>query len=210
MVFSKMRVAAALVALVAWAAEISFLIVNAVTFGSLPQAIGRSLSFLTDWSGLMVAIVCTVIAMGWRGASVPIWAATATVAIFVVGLMYGVLGGWAKLGAHSFNSAARVSDVLAHVATPWAMVLVWLLFLPHGALRWSAAPRFMLFPLVYLAQMFARGSLGGGYPYPQVDVPKVGWSAALEFAGAVTVLYLVLGILLVAIDRRIARRIATP
>ena len=117
--------------------------------------------------------------------------------------MFAVMGGWTRLSSHSVSTAFGLSSVLAHVIMPWAMLGAWLVAAPHGGLRWQAAPRVMLWPLAYLAQMFARGLSGGGYPYPEVDVGRHGWSPVLLFCGAVVLLFLLLGMLLVAVDRLI-------
>lgn len=116
--------------------------------------------------------------------------------------MFALMGGWARL---TVGSLLGISSVLAHVVAPWAMLLAWLFATVHGGLRWRDAPRFMLFPLAYLIQMFARGALGGGYPYPEVDVSRVGLGAALAFAGAVMLLFFLLGLLLVGMDRLLVR-----
>jgi len=72
---------------------------------------------------------------------------------------------------------------------------------PHGSLQWHNTPQFMLFPAAYLIEMFGRCPLGGGDPYPEVNVPEVGWGGALTFAGGMTLLFFVPGFALVAADR---------
>jgi hypothetical protein len=60
-------------------------------------------------------------------------------------------------------------------------------------------------PIAYAAYTFTHGPLTGFYPYPFVDLPKIGvWNTArnvLEFI----VFFYVMGIVYVAIDRLIAR-----
>ena len=189
------------VAVVAWAGELIFFVANARAFGSVLASLWWTASFLTDWSGLLVAVVCTAAAVGWPRLSSPFWLGLATVAIVLVGTMFAVMGGWAHLGVRSLSNAFGLSSVLAHVVTPWLMLAVWLFAAPHGVLPWRIAPRFMLWPLAYLAQMFVRGLSGGGYPYPEVDVSRLGWSPVLLFCGAVVLLFLLLGTLLVGVDR---------
>lgn len=190
------------VAAAAWLGELLFLVANARAFGSLPHALGWMSGFLTDWTGVLLALVATALAVEWRHLASPWWAGLTTVSGVLVGLMFGLLGGWARL---SLGSLLGVSSVLAHVVAPWAMLLAWIFAMGHGALRWRDAAKFMLFPAAYLFQMFARGALGGGCPYPEVDVNRVGLGPALAFAGAVTLLFLVLGLLLVVADHLFAR-----
>ncbi len=199
------RACFAVVATIAVASEVIFLVANAHALGSILRAIGSMLAFLTDWTGLLVAIVGIGVALGSRRLTTPYWIGLATLAIVLVGTMFGALGGWGRLGPRSFDTLFGVSSLLAHVVVPATVLLVWLAAVPHGELRWRDAPGFMLYPLAYLVEMFGRGLLGGGYPYPQVDVATVGWGPALTFAAAVTLLFLVLGLLLVAVDRLLAR-----
>lgn len=190
------------VAAVAWLGELVFLVANARAFGSIIRSLWWTTRFLTDWSALLLAAVCTALALGWRSLSSPQWTGLATVAGVLVGLMFGLLGGWTTL---SLRSLLGLSSVLAHVIAPWAMLIVWLFAADHGGLRWRDPPRFMLFPLAYLIQMFTRGMFGGGYPYPEVDVDRVGLAPALTFAGCVILLFFTLGLALVWADRLLTR-----
>ena len=203
---SRLAIAFGVIAAVAWAGELIFFYANARAFGSALQSLWWTTSFLTDWTGLLVAVVCTSVALNRRALSTPYWLALATVATVLVGTMFGLMGGWARLASHGVQSLLSFSSLLAHVVAPWCMLLGWLFAASHGGLRWRDAPLFMLFPLAYLVQMFARGALGGGYPYPEVDAGRIGWGPALTFASAVTLLFFVLGLLLVGLDRLLAKR----
>jgi hypothetical protein len=88
---------------------------------------------------------------------------------------------------------------------PPAYVISWLAFVPKGGLRLSAAAWALIPPIAYAAYTFVHGPWTGFYPYPFVDVPKIGvWHTArnvLEFV----VFFYVMGIFFVALDRLIAR-----
>lgn len=59
------------VALSAWLGEMLFLVANTRAFGSLAQSLWWSSTFLTDWTGLLLASVATALALRWRRLSSP-------------------------------------------------------------------------------------------------------------------------------------------
>lgn len=203
---TKARIAAAVVAGLAWAGVLSFMAANAQATGSVAASLWNSSRFLTDWANWMTGIVTLAIVVGHWRLSGPLPTAIATCAVVVVGLLYAGIGGWANLAQQVPDTLARWSDALAHAITPAAMLVAWLFFLRRGTLRWADVPRFAIFPVIYSVQMFARGALGDGYPYPWVDVPQVGWGMALAAAGIAVALFLAVGTLIVALDRRLATK----
>lgn len=169
----------------------------------------RYFSFFTILSNLLVALVCSFSLAprpGRVGTFLTTPRARAAVALYitVTGAIYLVLleGRWHPRGAQ------LVADVLLHDIVPLAYVGLWLAFAPHGRLLWSDALRFLWFPLLYLAWTATRGALAREYPYPFIDVPTIGWTAAARNAAGLLALFLVLGLVFVAIDRFIGRRMS--
>ena len=58
---------------------------------------------------------------------------------------------------------------------PPAFVLFWLLFIPKGSLHLRTVPWMMLPPLLYGAWALFHGAVTGWYPYPFIDVGKLGY-----------------------------------
>jgi hypothetical protein len=97
-------------------------------------------------------------------------------------------------------------SVLLHIVTPLAALLDWLLFGPRGALRWRHAAQWLAYPLAYLVFVLVRGALvttGMRYPYPFVDVTASGYAAVAANCVALAVAFYLLGLGLVAADRRL-------
>ena len=98
----------------------------------------------------------------------------------------------------------KLADLFLHGVTPALVVLFWLACVPRGGLRprdvgpWAAAP------LLYFAYALARGAADGIYPYPFLDVPRIGWAATALDAALIAVGFLTAGCGLVWIDRRLA------
>ena len=76
----------------------------------------------------------------------------------------------------------------------------------HGDLRLADVPRWLLFPGAYLLWCLLRGAWVHEYPYPFIDVDALGWPIVLRNAVGVLMLFVVAGIVLVAIDRVLAKR----
>jgi len=68
--------------------------------------------------------------------------------------------------------------------------------------------RWLLFPLAYLLWSFARGAWVHEYPYPFIDVDALGWPSVLLNAAGVLLVFVALGAILVAVDRRLRLRLA--
>lgn len=103
-----------------------------------------------------------------------------------------------------------VANGLLHYVMPAAVVLDWILFVPKGALGWRDPMRWLAFPVVYtvwtLIHGYASGGAGGWWPYWFMNVPALGLPMAAFWLIGMLVFFLVVGLLVVAIDRRLGRR----
>lgn len=99
-----------------------------------------------------------------------------------------------------------VSNGLLHYVMPIAFVLDWLLFTPKGGLRWIDAAKWLSVPLVYLVWTALHGYASGWWPYWFMDLPALGLTKAAFWFTAMLALFLVAGLVVVAIDRTIGRR----
>jgi hypothetical protein len=164
-------------------------------------------SFFTILTNVLVAVALTLPVVGartrpgrWAGSEGV--RAGVTMYAVVVGLVYHFLlhATWDPQGW------ALVANILLHYVMPAAILLDWLLFTPKGRLRWIDAPKWLAFPLLYGGWTLTHGYAAGWWPYWFVDVPTLGpGKAALYFAGLL-VFFLVVGLLVVTIDRALGRR----
>src|ERR1700761_4758378 len=162
-------------------------------------------SFFTILTNFLVSLVFTAVAFH------PTWAAffrrtsvqsSTVVYITVVGVVY-----WLLL-KHLWNPQGWqwVADTLLHTWQPIAYVLYWILFVPKRGLRRSDAAIWLTYPLVYVAYILVRGALGGPYPYPFIDVNVLGYARALAHTGLLLVVFLCLGLTVVAAGRKLDER----
>jgi len=104
-------------------------------------------------------------------------------------------GLWKPQGLH------WVADTTLHYVTPALVLLDWALFSPKGSLRWAAVWPWLIFPLVYGIYSIVRGPHAAFYPYPFMDVSKLGLEKAVVNMVAMSALFLVAGLAFVLLDR---------
>jgi hypothetical protein len=144
--------------------------------------------------GALLAVTMTAVAIGRRVS--PFVLGGMTLAILLVGVVYATL----LAGLHALTGPALVADVLLHKVSPVATALWWLFFAPRKGLRWKAPLWWCLYPLAYFAYALGRGQLDHHYPYPFMDVAKLGWIQVALNAGGIALGFIIAGFLLVWID----------
>jgi hypothetical protein len=168
------------------------------------------LSYFTTLSNLLVAAGLTLRliaprsrAGGFFGRS-SVTAATA-VYITTVAVVYSVMlrSLWHPTGW------MNVIDHLLHDVIPVLYLGHWIFMAPKGHLPWRSAVTWLGFPLAYLICVLVRGAQGGSYPYPFLDVARVGSGRVFMNVLAMTLVFLIVGLVIVAVDRRLAGRDAT-
>ena len=194
------RLAAALVALAAWA---GLAVQFAATFSQTGSLVGTRWilrRFFTVITNLLVAVTMTRVATGRRIS--PSLLAGLTLAIIFVGIIYATL----LHGLVALSGLALVADVLLHYVVPIAMAVYWLAFAPKIGLAWRDAALWCLYPLAYLFYVVLRGSVDGRYPYPFIDVTTLGYGRIVLNSLMLLVAYLLAGLTLVALGRAMAFR----
>jgi hypothetical protein len=104
---------------------------------------------------------------------------------------------------HTWNpqGAQLLADVLLHYVIPALYVLYWWFVSSKAALRWTHPLFWSLYPTVYLVYALIRGSIQGSYPYPFIDVAKLGYGRTMLNSLALLFAFLALGLLFVALGR---------
>ncbi|MFE9771412.1 Pr6Pr family membrane protein [Streptomyces sp. NPDC005931] len=96
------------------------------------------------------------------------------------------------------------ADLVIHTVVPLAALLDWLLLSPPGRMRLRQTAPWLLYPLVYLIFVLARGELLPGTParylYPFLDVDQHGYRGVLGNALLLGLALYALAVLLVALD----------
>lgn len=124
-----------------------------------------------------------------------------TLYIFIVGLTYNTLlrSTWAPTGLQKWV------DEALHVVVPLLFVIFWLVFVPKGSLKWFHAFRWLVYPAAYLLYALLRGEITGFHPYYFINAEELGYARVLLNAGVLMLVFIITGLLLVGIDKRIGK-----
>lgn len=98
------------------------------------------------------------------------------------------------------------ASYLLHYVTPLTYLAFWLLFMPHGRLRFGQLPAMLAPGLVYAAWALGRGAVVHEYPYAILDADKLGYGKVAISVGVIIAAVAVFAALLIVIDRLLGRR----
>ena len=98
-----------------------------------------------------------------------------------------------------------VADIMVHQVAPVLFAFYWLAR-AHGRLGWRDALFAALWPLGYAAYGLTRGAFDGFYPYFFMDPSAASFAELARNLGGLTLAFIVGALVLVALDRALARR----
>jgi hypothetical protein len=172
--------------------------------------IGGLMSFFSYFTVLSNTLVATVLTCEWTSREsaarrwfLQPWVSSAiAVSIAVVSLAYNLLlrhlwhpEGWQWL-----------ADELLHDIMPLLFLGYWWWCVPKGTLRVWHIALWVIYPLLYFAYSLLRGHLLAVYPYPFVDVDKLGYPQVFINAGGLLAGFVVIALLVIGLDRWLGSR----
>ncbi|MBW4470689.1 MAG: Pr6Pr family membrane protein [Stenomitos rutilans HA7619-LM2] len=199
------RILSAILGWSALALQLYLLIVINLEKG-LPGIVGvmKFFDYFTILSNILVAIVFTTVGVQRYADGFfahPKVKTGVGVYIFITSLVYVLILRhiWTPTGL------SWLADVALHYVLPGLYLIEWLFFTPKGYLRWNDAVRWLVFPLAFLGWALFWGAIFGFYPYPFIDVAKLGYPQTLLNSFFMAIGFLVIGLLLLAIDRALGK-----
>ena len=181
-------------------AQLYLIIENRIT--SVPETIIRYFSFFTILTNLIVAICCTTLLSRSNSTLKNFFSKQNTltaiaVYITIVGLVYNIILRflWKPEGLQ------WIIDELLHSVIPLLFIVLWLFFIPKGKILWKSVLAWLLYPLIYLIFILMRGPSSSFYPYPFIDVSKIGYNKTLINSAGMLLAFLVVSILFISLNR---------
>ena len=168
-----------------------------------PRSLGtrliRFFSYFTIESNILVLAIAALVALGAaRGAGRALVHLDALIGITVTGIVFAFI--LAPDQAH-----IGLASVLLHYVSPPLALLVWLALGPWEARSWRILGPALLWPLGYLVWTVVHGAISDWYPYGFIDAGELGAGRMLRNALLVLVFGVLLGLAVIAVDRRRAR-----
>lgn len=195
-------------ALVAWVAvmlQLYLIIANRTT--SIFATLVHFVSYFTVLTNTLVAICFSCLLLKKDGKVVGFFTKPTTITaiavyITIVGLVYNFIlrAFWAPQGLQF------VVNELLHSVIPVYVVLYWLLFVPKTTLTWDHISAWLIYPFVYMVAILLLGASSKFYPYPFMDVNVHGYNRVFTNSAAVTIAFVLVSLLFIAIAKLFAKR----
>jgi hypothetical protein len=122
--------------------------------------------------------------------------------ITIVGLVYNLV----LRGLSHPEGLSRLADELLHAVNPVLFVVYWLAYAPKSTLKWMEALNWLWFPFIYSVYIFIRGSISYLYPYPFLNVDKLGVSQVAINSLLMLIAFLLIGFLFIWMNRLLVKR----
>jgi hypothetical protein len=160
-------------------------------------------SFFTILTNLIVAICSTVVLIAnktsllYKFFSKTTTLTAITVYILIVGIIFNVI---LRRIIH-LNGMQEISSDLLHVATPLLFLIFWIMFVPKQNIKRQQAFVWLVYPIVYIIYIIIHGRISGFYPYPFINVSKLGLSKALFNSFIILLAFFILSVLFIEIKK---------
>jgi hypothetical protein len=117
-------------------------------------------------------------------------------AITVTFVIYGAL-----LAPGLSSGATGITNICLHYVVPFLTVVGWLVFGPRRRLDVRSLAMSAIWPLAFVIYTLIHGHLSGWYPYPFVNVNRLGLAAVVRNGAGIVCLMLALGGAYVVADK---------
>ncbi len=182
-------------------AQFYLIILNRIV--PIGETIIRYFSYFTILTNLLVALCFTILLFEKKSKSATFFSRPATltaitVYILIVGIVYNLILRflWRPQGLQ------LIVDELLHTVIPILCVTFWWINVSRKKLKWKDAFPWLIFPLMYIFYTFIYGKISGFYPYPFIDVNKIGYHQVLINSGMLAVCFLIVSWIFIAITKK--------
>lgn len=151
---------------------------------------GNFFSFFTIQTNILAALVLTATTIVRREERTALFDAlrgAGTLYIAITGVVFALL-----LSGHQENLDTHIGwvDFVVHRLIPIVAVADWLIDPPQNRLPMRTAVIWLAYPLAWFVYTLARGPGADWYPYPFVDVDKLGYGGVLWRSAVLFVAFL--------------------
>lgn len=159
-------------------------------------------SYFTILTNLMVAVYFTHQVFIKSDSEIKSGLLTAiTIYIVIVGMVYQIIlrSTWNPTGLQ------RIVDELLRSIIPVLVIIYWYLYENKKNLQYKQIALWAIYPLFYLFYILVSGSLSKFYPYPFVNVTKLGVTKVFINAFFILIFFLALSFLFIRIGKIIKK-----
>ncbi len=163
----------------------------------------ETFSYFTNLTNAMIIVMAAALLFGRN--RLAYWFKSPSVqSAFSLYIAFVGLGFWFLLGGPDelVTLLDWIPEITAHTLSPILGAIFWFRAVPNGHLSQWDPVLWLIYPIAYLVYWLFRGPLVGYYPYFFVDVNSLGYSGVAMWSGVLIVAFLLLGGLMLFVDRR--------
>ena len=203
----KEPVFSALNAVLVWIALISEFYLtlsgSAHSWRGVLHGISEYFSYFTILTNILCASIFTAYAKKVSANSFvrllksPVLLTVAEICILGVSIIYHVMlrNLWSPTGLEAFSNS------VLHYVTPLCFSVLYLKVYSNCLLNWKSLSSMMIYPSAYSLFVMARGAVTSEYPYPFIDVNKIGYFQSSLFLVSMLILFAITASVFIASNR---------
>lgn len=171
----------------------------------VPGALGTFFSYYTILTNIILVLIYLSDLVGWRWLNIfrsldtrgMMVAAMVLVLTFVHFFLRGLV---------PLSGLFKACDITLHYVTPVIYFIWWVVAVRHGPLLIRKLGWMLLPTVVYFVYILARGAWVEAYPYPVIDVVKLGYRHVLLNALYLAIALGAIMLIVIGIDELLGRR----
>ncbi|MFB9843209.1 Pr6Pr family membrane protein [Mucilaginibacter ginsenosidivorans] len=166
------------------------------------ETIIRFFSFFTILTNILVAVYFTLNTFNPAIVRKPGTLTAVTIYIFMAGAVYQVIlrATWNPEGLQ------LIVDELLHTVIPVLAIIFWAVYEDKKAVTLRQIPKWVIYPLAYLAFILIRGSFSNFYPYPFVNVSEIGMTKTLLNSAVLVLVFFIISALFVITGKYFSKK----
>lgn len=202
------RIYAVISAIIIWfALGLQFNLSLGLEDGDVISTIKIYLSYFTVLTNILCAVCLTAILLFQNTALGRFFSKSSTItAITIYILVVGIIYNLSLRGLVELNGWHAAANELLHVVSPLLFLGLWLFFVDKAQLNYKQASGWLIYPLCYVVMTIIRGAIINEYPYPFINVVKLGYPKAIINTAIIMLIFWLLSLLFIFIGKRLQSR----
>lgn len=178
-----------------------YLLLNGADFTFLSAAV-RFFSFFTITTNTIVFLCTAILLFGGKSMANAFFRKCTTItAITVYILIVGIVFNLLLRSITDLKGHHRIVSEIFHAVVPILFFFYWLFFVSPEKISFKVILYWLVYPILYMIYTIFHGFLSSFYPYPFIDVTKLGLKTALVNGLFVLISFIILSLILVSISK---------
>ncbi|WP_433764037.1 Pr6Pr family membrane protein [Flavobacterium ginsenosidimutans] len=169
----------------------------------------RFFSFFTITTNSVVFICSAMLLFGGKSAINAFFRKSTTItAITVYILIVGIVFNLLLRSIVDLQGHHRIVSEIFHAVVPTLFFFYWLFFVSPEKISFKAIWFWLVYPIIYMIYTLFHGFISNFYPYPFIDVTKLGLQTAFVNGVFVLIAFVILSVILIFISKIRTKKIS--